>query len=186
MGIFDILGQMLNVVLRFIPRPVIVRATHKAVKFKWGRSHIINPGWRWWWPITTEVDLVVVVSQPLKLAPQTLMTRDGKSVVVGGVALYRVKDLHAYAVANFDADEAMGEVAGSAIRDAVVSKTLEELQESDGRKAINKTLMTLAKAELERYGVVIEYFKLTDLSTCRVQNIVGASLAIPIPESEAE
>ncbi len=182
MGLFDILGQMVSVLLSFVPRPVIVRATHKAVKFKWGRSKIINPGWRWFWPLTTEIDLIVVVSQPLELPPQTLMTADGKSVVVGGVALYHIEDVHAYAVENFDADEAMGEVAGSAIRDAVVSKTLAELQESDGRKAINKTLMALAKVELERYGVVIEYFKLTDLSTCVVQNIVGASVAIPLAE----
>lgn len=183
MGLFDILGQLLDVLLRFVPRPVNVRVTHKAVKFKWGKSTIINPGWRWWWPITTEVDLHVVVSQPLELPPQTLMTKDGKSVVVGGVALYHVADVRAYAVENFDADKAMGEVAGSAIRDAVVAKTLAELQESDGRKAINKTLMTLAKAELERYGVVIEYFKLTDLSTCVVQNIVGASIAVPLADT---
>jgi len=132
------------------------------------------------------MDAIVVVSQPLALNPQTLMTKDGKSVVVGGVALYHIENLHAYAVENFDADEAMGEVAGSAIRDAVVSKTLAELQESDGRKAINKTLMTLARAELERYGVAIEYFKLTDLSTCRVQNIVGSSIAMPIPDTEED
>jgi regulator of protease activity HflC (stomatin/prohibitin superfamily) len=184
MDIFSVLGQLLEVGMRFIPRPMIVRSTHKAVKFKWGRSKIINPGWRWWWPITTEMDTVVVVSQPLELAPQTLMTKDGQSVVVGGVALFRIEDVNAYSVENYDADESMGEVAGSAIRDAVVAKTLAELQESDGRRAINKTLMSLAKQELERYGVVVEYFKLTDLSTCRVQNIVGASVAIPIPDDE--
>lgn len=182
MNLFDILGQMVGVLLRFIPRPVIVRATHKAIKFKWGKTHIINPGWRWWWPITTEVDLVVVVSQPLELAPQTLMTADGQSIVVSGVALYHVVDLHAFAVENHDADEAMGELAGSAIRDAVVSKTLAQLQESDGRKDINRVLLALAKNELARYGVEVEYFKLTDLSTCRVQNLVGSAVALPILE----
>lgn len=180
MNLFDILGQMVGVLLRFVPRPVNVRHTHKAIKFKWGKVKIIEPGWRWWWPITTEVDLHVVVSQPLGLAPQTLMTSDGQSIVVGGVTLYHVIDLHAYAVENHDADEAMAEVAGSAIRDVVVSKTLAALQESDGRKDINRTLLALAKLELERYGVEVEYFKLTDLSTCRVQNLIGSAVALPI------
>lgn len=178
MGLLELLGQVLDALLSFVPRPIIVRATHKAVKFKWGKAKVIEPGWRWWWPLTTEMDTHVVVSQPLDLPPQTLMTKDGKSVVVGGVALYRVKDLYAYAVENHDADEAMIEVAGSAIRDAVVSKDLKELQESDGRKAINKTLESLAHKELARYGVTVDYFKLTDLSVCRVFNHVGGSTAV--------
>ena len=175
MSFLDVLGQLVDAFLSLVPRPTTVRATHKAVKFKWGRAVIVDSGWRWWWPLTTEMDEHPVVSQPLELPAQSVMTRDGQSVVVSGVALYHVTDLRSYAVDNYDSDEAMAEVAGSAIRDVVVSKTLQELQEPDGRKAANKTLVAQARQELSRYGVEIEYFKLTDLSVCRVINLVGGS-----------
>jgi regulator of protease activity HflC (stomatin/prohibitin superfamily) len=182
MGLFELLGQLLDAILSFIPRPMVVRATHKAVKFKRGKAKIIDAGWRWWWPLTTEIETHPVVSQPLDLPPQTLMTKDGQSVVVGGVALFRIVNLMAYAVENYDSDEAMIEVAGSAIRDAVVGKTLEQLQEADGRKAINKTLEAQGQRELSRFGVEVEYFKLTDLSICRVLNIVGGGQAVVVDD----
>jgi len=184
MSFLDVLGQLVDAVLSFIPRPEVVRATHKAVKFKWGKAVIVEPGWRWWWPLTTEMETHVVVSQPLELPPQTLMTKDGQSVVVSGVALYHVDMLRAYAVDNYDSDESMAEVAGSAIRDVVVSKTLAELQEPDGRKAANKTLEAQARQELSRYGVEIEYFKLTDLSVCRVLNLVGGGVNATVVDDD--
>ena len=181
-GFLDQLGTIVDALLAFVPRPEVVRATHKAVKFKWGKARIVEPGWRWWWPLTTEMDTHVVVSQPLELPPQTVMTACGKPVTVGGVALYRVVDLRSYAVENYDADEAMAEVAGSAVRDVVVGKTLEELQEADGRKAANKTLLSTAQRELERYGVEVEYFKLTDLSTTKVISLIGQTQSTVVDE----
>lgn len=178
-GALNWIGELVEYLGSWIPRPEIVRATERGVAFWFGKwVRVVNPGWRLNWPALMELETTPVVRQVLDLEPQTLMTKDGRPVIAGGVVVFKIQDVRAYLVENYDADDAIGEVASAALRDAIVGRSLEEIQETDGRKSIDKRLSSIAQEALTPFGVVVEYVRLTHFAEAQVINYVGAS---PLP-----
>ena len=108
---FAWISDFVNLFISFFPHLIIVKKIESGVKFVRGKHvKILKPGLRWYWPLVTEQEVVVVVRQVTNLAPQTLMTKDGKTVIASAVVVYRVSNIEAFLVENHDADEAIGEV----------------------------------------------------------------------------
>ena len=124
-------GEIVQACLSLIPRLIIVRATHEAVKWRCGKDAIrLKPGLHIYWPITTEVEQIVVARQPTNLVAQTLTTLDGKSVVVGAVIVYRINDaVQAIGRIKHDVDQTIGDITQAAIADIIASHTLAEIRE---------------------------------------------------------
>ena len=67
---FAWLNQLIEAVFRFCPRIVIVRATHAGVKWVHGwKVKAMPPGLHWYWPLTTEVEVLVTARQTLASRP---------------------------------------------------------------------------------------------------------------------
>ncbi len=183
---FEWIGEALTWVADWIPRPRIVNLTEAGVQFWFGsRVRVVKPGWRLDWPALAELTIVPVARQVLNLEPSTLTTKDGHAVVAGGVVIFRVSDVRKYLVDNHDADEGIAEAARMALRDAVVGHTLDEVQESDGRKKLDRRLTAAAQTTLEPFGVSVERLSLTDFAKAQVLNVVGASQAPYIPQEDS-
>ena len=166
------IGELFSWFGSFVPRWLIVRSTEAGVKFRWGKHvHVLTPGIRWYWPAFTDVETETVVRQTLNLDAQTLMTADDKTVVASGVIVFKITDIIKFLVDNFDADEAIAEVAGSALRKFVISKTVEEIQK--GRADVDNSLTREAQKLLKDFGIEVEYARLVSFSTARVINLVG-------------
>lgn len=179
MDVFSVLGDFVRYLGDWLPRPRIVRATEGGVQFWFGsRVRVVKPGWRIDWPALADFEVVPVVRQVIQLEPQTLLTRDGKPVIAGAVVVYSIADVRKYLVENYDADDSLAEVAAHAVRDAVVSKTAEEIQVTDGRRSIDKALTAGARRALAEFGVEVETVRLTDLAPARVLSLVG----LPAPQ----
>jgi regulator of protease activity HflC (stomatin/prohibitin superfamily) len=73
---------------RLVPRPVLVRATHAAVRFSPGGSAaLLMPGLIWYWPIVQDVEIVSTQVRTLATSPQL-----HDSNIIGVTVTYRVGD----------------------------------------------------------------------------------------------
>jgi regulator of protease activity HflC (stomatin/prohibitin superfamily) len=179
---FGWLGQIFEAMLQFIPRLVIVRNTHQAVKWKPGGKVVpIAQGRRtWYWPWLTEIDTIVVARQTLNLATQCLMTSDHKTIVVGGFIVYHINDVvKAIGERNWDVESTVSDITMSAILESVMQEELDYLMSSvaegiDGE--FNKALTDNSRKQLRQFGVYVDRAGLTDFSTCRVHKILGSDI----------
>ena len=87
---FAWLNQLIETFYRFFPHILIVRATHGGVKWVRGKNiKPLSPGLHIYWPLTTEVEVLVTARQTLAIPDQVLATKDGKKVVVKTLVVYK-------------------------------------------------------------------------------------------------
>ena len=74
---FAWLGQIFDAILSFVPRVLIVRATHGGVKWRHG-SQVISmlSGLHVYWPLVTEIEIIVTARQTLSLPKQDEQKKD--------------------------------------------------------------------------------------------------------------
>ena len=140
-----------------------------------GERILKGPRIYWWLPCISDSEIVPVRRQVIDLAPQPLTTKDGRSVIAGAVVVYDIQDVRKFLVENTDAAESLAEVAGAALRDAIVSRTLDEIQKND-RKTTDNALTKAAKDHLAEFGVRIERMRLTDFAPAQIINVIGTPM----------
>jgi regulator of protease activity HflC (stomatin/prohibitin superfamily) len=176
---FAWLGQVIEAILSFVPRLILVRATHQGVKWKYGKKAIrMDPGLHIYWPLVSDYELIVTARQTLNLPTQSLMTKDKKQVVVGSVIVYRVKDaVEAIGERNWDVDSTLRDITQAAVVEVVASSTLDDLLAgiADGHSDLIKTLTETVRKELRQFGCYIHQAKFSDFSTSKVFNIMGGN-----------
>lgn len=97
------IGDAMRYFASWVPRPLKVLATHKAVKFVFGRRIVVlDPGFYWYIPAVTDVYPYPVVEQTDEIPVQSGCTKDLKAVAVGGMICYRVYDIRKAIVECFE------------------------------------------------------------------------------------
>jgi len=174
----DWLNDIIQAALSFVPRPVVVRNTHAMLKWKWGKVVVKQPGWRWYWPLTTDYEEIVTAVQPLDLAAQTLMTKDSVEVTCGGVIVFQITDpIKACGEKNYDVNGMVDVIAQAAIVEVITQWPFDMLLPD--MAGIEKDLTKACKARLRRYGVNVHRAALNSFSTAATYNIMGVSLNTP-------
>jgi regulator of protease activity HflC (stomatin/prohibitin superfamily) len=171
------IGDLVRWVTSWLPHLVLVRRTEGAVKFIRARTKEMGPGLHFFWPITTEVEVRPVVRQVMGLGTQTLTTQDGQAVIVDGLLVFTIGDLHTYLVDNWEAEDSLGEVGQAGIRKAIVNMDFDAIQK--GMADVDNRLTREAQKLLEPFGVEVELMRLTSFARTHVVNLVGD---FPIPE----
>lgn len=177
-SVFGLLGQILEALFSVVPRLCIIRATHNAIKWRHGKIPIAcGPGLMIYWPLVTEVELLVVARQPLNLPTQSLMTKDKHQVVVGAVVVYRISDIvKAIGERNWDVESTVGDITQVAIVEEITRRNLDDLLKgvSEGKDSdLNRALTQNCRDQLRQFGVYVARCGLTDFSTCRVYKVLG-------------
>jgi len=171
---FAWLSELVNWFGKFFPRLKIVRKTHEGIAFVHGyRTKHLLPGLVWWWPLVTEIVVIPVVRQLSHLAPQTLCTKDGRTVVCGGIIIYLVTDIEQYLVNNEDAAEAIAEISLAVVRSVVVTHTFSEIQEK--RVDIDAILTMEASRALKDFGVTVVNMRLSDFAPAFALSLISNS-----------
>lgn len=148
----------------FIPRRIIVRKTDRLIKFKWnGDVGEELPGMRFYWPITTEVEEITVVRQPLDIKSFSLVTKDNIPVIVDATVIYKIVDAVQFMSENFDSYTAVSEAVSASLRNILCQKTFKEIQESVD---IDDELTENAQEDTEDFGVEIYYCRLQNFTYC--------------------
>lgn len=170
------IGQIAGWFGQWIPRWVIVRTTHGAVKFVGGsRVVALGPGWHIYWPVRTDFVIYPIVRQALNLANQTMETTDHITIMVGGMLVYEVHDISALVAYTFDPDDTIKDIAAAAIHDVCCSKTWDELKIGQQTGKLDTELRNEMKKGLSKYGVTVLRTTLTELAKCRVLKLISGT-----------
>lgn len=187
---FGWLGQIIEALLQFFPRLMIVRNTHQAVKWKRGGKVVaIKPGSRTlYWPLLTDIELVVVARQPANIETVSLMTKDLEEVSVGAVIVYWINDvILAIGERNWDVSSTVCEIAQAAVVEEVMKYDLKELilsvaQGPEGD--FSKSLTANCRKQLNKYGVHVERAGVTEFTTATVHRVIGNMQILPMQADE--
>lgn len=173
---FAWLGQIIDWFGQWIPRYEIVDTTHGAIKWVGGSKVVsLGPGQHWYWPIRTKFQQFPVARQAANLITQTLVTQDDKTIVVGGLIVFEIKNLEAILAHTYDPDQTIKDIALSAIHRVVIGRTWAQIKDDFKTGALERELKAEAKRELDRYGVKVLKATLTDLATAKVYKVVQST-----------
>jgi len=154
-----------------VPKRALVLYTEAGVKFKHGRFERVDPGMHWYWEVTTEILTTETTWRVSRLPKQTLTTKDGQTVVAGGLLVWRVEDVAKFLTEIEDGDSAVEDVGLTGIRKVVVNQPLDKLQ-STFRDVVDNALKNEIEEALSDYGVKVDIARLTDFAPARVLNLV--------------
>ena len=166
---FAWLNTLIQTFYRFIPHVLIVRATHGGEVGLGNRIKPLPPGLHVYWPLTTEVEVIVTARQTLAIPDQVLTTKDGKKVVVKTLVVYKIRDVvHAIGRVNWDVDTTVNDLTQSAVVRVVATHTYDEIMKGIADESMTTTLTREVRKELRQFGVHVVRSKLVDFAECRV------------------
>lgn len=173
MDAFSWINDFLRWLIHFVPRLGICRATHGGVKFVRGK-HIkeIQPGLYFWWPVTTEIEIIPVARQSANLAHQVLTTSDGITVMVSAVIIVKITNVIKALGQSWSVDETIDELGNTAVVKAVSSRTFASLRKEVAGE-VPKELTRRLQQLLRPYGVKVVEGRLSDLAKAQVIRTVG-------------
>ena len=171
---FAWLNQLIQTFYRFIPHLLIVRATHGGVKWVGGSKVVaLEPGLHVYWPLTTDVEVIVTARQTLALPEQVLTTKDGKKIVAKTLVVYKIRDvIHAIGKINWDSDTTINDLTQSAVVHVVATHTYDEIMRGIQDETLTTTLTKAVRKELRQFGVHIVRSKLVDFAETKVLKIM--------------
>lgn len=171
--VFGWLRDLFGFMARCIPHLGLVRATHCGVKFRRGKQvKVLEPGLFFWWPLVTEIELIPAARQTINLPPQVLVTRDGRSVVIGAMVVFRVVNARKALASTYDFAGTIHDEVMAAITTSITQRRLSDLLE-DFPEVLPSQLTHCASEALGEYGVEIIHCTLTDLSPCFCLRNIG-------------
>lgn len=165
---FDWIGEFVYWIAQIFPRLLIVRTTHRVVKFKRGKKlQLVEPGLTMWWPLVTEVVLVPVARQTINLPTQRLVTMDGKRVVASAVVVYTIGDAVEAVGKSWDYDETIRDISMANIAAIVTGHEYNTIVTGIGTD-IRTELTRACRGGLMKYGVRVQRCLLTDFCPANV------------------
>lgn len=167
---FAWLNQFFQAVYQFFPRILIVRATHGGVKWVRGKKIVpLGPGLHVYWPLTTEVEVLVTARQTLAIPDQVMVTKDGKKVAFKTLVVYRIPDVvRAIGKVNWDVDTTINDMTQAAVARVIVTHTYDEVVQGLADQSLTMTLTREVRKELRQFGVHVSRCKLVDFADCKV------------------
>jgi len=168
------LDKLIDFLLNFLDQilPVkIIKTGNHGVLYRGGPFRVIlPPGFHLKIPFLDEIDIYSTNTTTMPLPPQSIVTADGRSVVVRVIVKYQITDLGVFAVTVYDATDALADVTGGIVFDVVHKRTWEKIQSSD----LNSIITALAQKEAKFWGVDIQKVTITDLAEMRSIRLLGA------------
>jgi regulator of protease activity HflC (stomatin/prohibitin superfamily) len=142
----------------------VVHAYERALVLRFGiLNRVLAPGFHWRWPLAEHVLSHSVVPNTSNLAPQSLTTADGRSVVLSLVLTWRVCDIAKFLLEVEGADEAIADIAYGASSRYTTATTWDVLV-SD---APEEQLLKAIRKRAFRWGVEAIAVQFSDLTACR-------------------
>jgi len=129
------------------------------------RTHKLGPGLHFKLPIFQTIEHTETAMTTCNLPPQSLTTRDGKSVGASGVITYSIKDVVPLFTKIVHREDALRDVGLGALAKAVRKRTWPEI--IDGMDGIETEVRKAIVDKVRGRGYAIEDFTCSDLATGR-------------------
>jgi regulator of protease activity HflC (stomatin/prohibitin superfamily) len=182
MDLWSLLADFIKTwVIDLIPRPLIVRYTHGGVRFVRGKKvKKIDPGFYFYWPFVTEIEIYPTARQTAKLSEQCFQDKDGHPIVVRPILVYEVPDVFKALTTIPEIDEAVEDISLATIKNFVMGKSAKEI--SDMYKSIDSELTATCRRKLAPFGIKIVNVFLSDCTPAKVIKHYGIELSSLITE----
>lgn len=175
------IGAIVEWLGRFVPRCELVDSTMGAIKWvnplrrpfsnpdDYPQQIImLGPGRWWYWPWTTKFERWPVVRTTRDLPVQTVTTTDGFTFGVRAVLTFEVEDLKLLIAYTEDPNDAVRDIAGTAVHDVLAELTREELL----NKSLNRKLKGAAQTALKPFGVSVLSLTLLERAPSSMYRVV--------------
>jgi regulator of protease activity HflC (stomatin/prohibitin superfamily) len=174
---FAWLNQIFQAIYQFFPRILIVRATHGGVKWVRGKRVVaLQPGLHVYWPLTTDVEVIVTARQTLSIPDQYMITKDWKTVGFKTLVVYRIPDVErAIGRNNWDVDTTINDLTQAAVARVIVTHTCEEILAAQANGSLAHMCTKEVRRELRQYGVYISRCKLVDFAPTKVIRLLTSA-----------
>jgi len=177
----------------WVPRATLVRSTHGGVKW---RTNLLNraepevielkPGLHWYWPLTSELELIVTARRPVDIPNMSILTSDGKSIIVSAAVVFRINDvIKALGEKNWDVDSTLVDVSQSVIFRAIRRRTFQQLTDDDVDTLLDE-LTENAKKGLTKFGILVESVLPKDLDRSKSYRVFGDTASFLAQEDDEE
>ena len=165
---FSALIQWIQSIWKIVWFFQIIREYEQGVLLFCGKfKKTLQPGLHFKWSVFEEIQTHYSKDDTILLPSQKLTTKDNKTVTVTGVVLYRIDDIELF-LTKVNAPQ-------QAVSDSSMGIIAENIIQSDYENTINIKIMNEISKQVRRdckkWGVYIEYVKLTDLSLSKSINL---------------
>ncbi len=158
---FDKLFELLINLWDWIRFWVVLNPNEGGVIITLGKHvRVVGPGVHLKWPLVSELALCDTAIQTMELRPQTITTKDNKSVVVTAIIKFQIKDVKPILLEVTDFDDVLKDTTMGHIR-ALCSECTFDALRSD--KDIEKDVLNLVRADVNRYGFKVYKVTFADL-----------------------
>jgi len=177
--VFDKIAEILEWIMKVVPRIVIIEPYRKGVRVRWGKYvKILNKGLYVYWPVTTMITPLVTVRQTINLPNQYVVSSDGKPFGASGVVVYRVLNAEKALYETHNIDIAIGDVAMCGIRNAL-SKVDSDTILKD-RNSYEDNLMIEVRDQTKDWGIKIMKVSLMSIVPVRVLGLMSSDGINPL------
>jgi regulator of protease activity HflC (stomatin/prohibitin superfamily) len=156
--IFEFLAEWARIFRCF----TVVDEYQRAVILRWGKFHAeVGPGFHWLLPLC--IDKVIsdnVVARTKTLAAQSLVTSDGKQIVISVAVTSSINNIRKATIGVEHVDQALLDSCAGAIAETVINSSWDEIRSPE----FNERLTKPCRKNAWRYGIEIERVQLADVS----------------------
>ena len=149
---------------------IIIMDYQEGVRFRLGKfRETLKAGFFWKIPFADTVIIANVAWEMLPLQPQSLTTKDGKSIVVTGLVKFKICDIKKHTINVAHSEAAIGDVTMGIISDEIMDRNWVEVKAG---KRDNRILIK-AKNEALEWGIEIQSVTLIDMAEITSIRLVG-------------
>ncbi len=159
-GMFERVFDLIESIWWWLMPFEVVDQYEMAVVLRWGNySRTVGPGFRWMWPCGVEEmfeDTVVRTTSYLDV--QSITSKDGMSVNIGAILVYKIGNIKRWLLEVDDAEEALHDVTYGIITELAETQTWGDIMKPEFMEEVTE----LVQEEGLSWGARVEAVKLSD------------------------
>jgi regulator of protease activity HflC (stomatin/prohibitin superfamily) len=128
-------------------------------------KELLPGNWYFLWPVVMEHMVTPIKVQPKDIRVQSVWTKDGKDLAVGGAIVYYVKEPMKAILEVDDYDQSIQVIALAVICEWVSQHTVAELRED--MEGLKKKLLADVREGSQGWGLKIQSVEITDIGVTR-------------------
>jgi membrane protease subunit HflK len=138
-------------------------------------NRTLEPGFHWRWPLAEQIVTEHTVTTTLALEPQTITTKDNKSVVVSGIVRYRIVNVQSF-VCEISSPH-------DVLRDTSMGSVLKQTRQIELRTLLDEPPESKIASDIRRqvkeFGIEIDSFTFIDIGQIRTLRLITHTHALP-------
>jgi len=168
--------ELFEYILNFFPRIHVIYPNERGVRIRFGKYvKVLEPGWRIYWPLITDIQKLEVVVQIIDLPVQSLLTKDGKLLAISGAIEYIIVDVEKALLNVQDFDKSLPTLGMGLISEYVDDCTLSQCRDWDKLK---KPILRMLRTRAKDWGIQVTRLYKTDLVPHKVYRMMSKASII--------